>query len=129
MASASYGEPCLTIDMDVVMMLRLEDVAKLNAAFPEPDYYFPFEAACDAVKTRFQFNILHLPSGLKIDVLIATGSEFDRQRFSRSRLYQLGHDFSSILASPEDVVIKKLEYFKLGGSEKHLRDIVGILKV
>ena len=29
----------------------------------------------------------------------------------------------------EDVIIKKLEYYKLGESEKHLRDITGIMKI
>jgi hypothetical protein len=27
------------------------------------------------------------------------------------------------------VIIKKMEYYKEGGSEKHLRDIAGILKI
>lgn len=34
-----------------------------------------------------------------------------------------------MLAAPEDVILKKLEYFKMGGSEKHLRDIAGMMKV
>jgi hypothetical protein len=32
-------------------------------------------------------------------------------------------------ASAEDVILKKLEYFQEGGSDKHVRDIAGILKV
>jgi hypothetical protein len=32
-------------------------------------------------------------------------------------------------ASPEDVILKKLVYYREGGSEKHLRDIAGVLKV
>jgi hypothetical protein len=27
------------------------------------------------------------------------------------------------------VILKKLQYFREGGSEKHLRDVVGVLKV
>jgi len=27
------------------------------------------------------------------------------------------------------VILKKLEYFREGGSEKHVRDIIGVLKV
>lgn len=33
------------------------------------------------------------------------------------------------LAPPEYVIIRKLEYFREGGSEKHLLDIRGILEV
>ncbi len=32
-------------------------------------------------------------------------------------------------ASPEYVILRKLEYYREGGSEKHLRDIEGILAV
>jgi hypothetical protein len=38
-------------------------------------------------------------------------------------------DFEATFAAAEDVIVKKLQYFQEGGSEKHLRDIVGILKV
>ena len=33
------------------------------------------------------------------------------------------------MSTPEDVILNKLIYFQMGGSEKHLRDIGGILKV
>ena len=55
--------------------------------------------------------------------------EFDRNRFSRKRLIDVFPDRSAVFASPEDVIIKKMEYYRDGGSEKHLRDITGILKV
>jgi len=37
--------------------------------------------------------------------------------------------YQANFAAPEDVIIKKMEYYKEGGSEKHLRDIAGILKI
>jgi hypothetical protein len=40
-----------------------------------------------------------------------------------------GPDFEATFAAPEDVIIKKLEYYAAGGSEKHLRDITGVLKI
>ena len=33
------------------------------------------------------------------------------------------------MARPEDIIISKMLYYKQGGSEKHMRDITGILKV
>lgn len=33
------------------------------------------------------------------------------------------------VASPEDVIIKKLECYQQGGSDKHLRDIAGVLRI
>jgi hypothetical protein len=31
------------------------------------------------------------------------------------------------MASPEDVILKKLDFYRQGGSEKHLKDIRGIM--
>lgn len=38
-------------------------------------------------------------------------------------------DHEGYTARPEDVILGKLLYFAEGGSEKHLRDILGILRV
>ncbi len=128
MASGAYGEPRLTNDIDVVAQLGPNHVSAIVMAFPPPDYYCSREAIVEAIRNRFQFNILHLTTGMKIDVIVTTDSEFDATRLRRVRTIQTA-DTNVRFASPEDVILKKLVYFREGGSEKHLRDIVGILKV
>jgi hypothetical protein len=66
---------------------------------------------------------------LKVDVMIASDSAFDTSRFSRGQRIKTAGQHEAWFASPEDVILKKLLYFREGGSEKHLRDIVGVLKV
>ena len=129
MATISYGEPRFTNDIDVVAALTPAHVQAVCAAFPSPEYYCSAAAAEQAVREHSQFNILHPRSGLKIDVIIATDSAFDRSRLARGIRLPAGTNFEATFASPEDVILKKLEYFRLGGSEKHLRDIVGVIKV
>jgi hypothetical protein len=34
-----------------------------------------------------------------------------------------------MFASAEDVIIRKMQYFQQGGSDKHVRDIAGVLKI
>lgn len=85
MASATYGEPRFTNDIDIVTRLGSDHVEAFCSAFPEPDFYTPLEAARQAVRDRFQFNLLHLPSGFKIDVILANDSPFDQSRFARGR--------------------------------------------
>ena len=128
-ATTYYGEPRLTNDIDVVVALSLSQVPVLCAAFPDPEYYCSSAAAEQAVRERSQFNILHPGSGLKIDVIVATDSAFDRSRLSRGVRLPAGAEFEVTFAAPEDVILKKLEYFRMGGSEKHLRDIAGVLRV
>jgi len=129
LATSAFGEPRFTHDIDVVVWLTLAQVPPLCAAFPAPDYYCDQTAAEHAARQRFQFNILHPASGQKVDVIVATDSEFDRARLARGIRVPAGPDFDATFSAPEDLIIKKLEYFREGGSEKHLRDIVGVLKV
>jgi hypothetical protein len=83
MASIAYGEPRFTNDIDVVVAMNPSQVTAFCAAFPAPEFLCSTEAAEQAVRSRFQFNILHPASGLKVDVIVATDSEFDRSRLAR----------------------------------------------
>ena len=123
-----YGEPRLTNDIDVVVALPEKMVRAFCAEFPEEEFYVDEEAVLDAIRQRSQFNIIHPKSGLKIDVIIPQVNEFNRSRFDRARRVRAGEDWDASFASPEDAILKKMEYFREGGSEKHLRDITGVLK-
>ena len=123
-----YGEPRFTNDIDVVVDLPEAAVTEFCRQFPGDEFYLSEEAARDAIRRRSQFNIIHPRSGLKIDVMIPVASEFNKSRFDRMRKVQAGADWEACFAAPEDAIIKKMEYFREGGSEKHLRDIAGVLK-
>lgn len=129
MATIAYGEPRLTNDIDVAVRLSAHQVGPLCDAFPEDEFYVAREAAVDAVGRGGQFNILHPESGLKVDVMVAEDSPFNASRFERGRAVAVAADVTAEFASPEDVVLKKLEYYRAGGSEKHLRDIAGVLRI
>jgi hypothetical protein len=128
LATIAYGEPRLTLDVDLVAALTTENLDRFLASFPEPDFYVSRAAAGEAIKSHGQFNIIHIPSGLKLDLFIPAQTEFNRSRLDRCRPVPIGTGAPVLVASPEDAIIKKLEYFRQGGSEKHLRDIAGVLK-
>jgi hypothetical protein len=123
-----FGEPRFTNDIDVVVQLSSNTVREFCNQFPPDDFYVSEDAAIDAIAHCSQFNIIHPASGLKIDVIIPAMTEFDRARFERARRVQAGADWSASFATPEDAILKKMEYFREGRSEKHLRDIAGVLK-
>jgi hypothetical protein len=129
MASMAYGEPRMTLDIDIVAALEQRHVEGMMKAFPKDEYFVDREEIMDALRRGGQFNIIHPASGLKVDVIIKGKSAFDESRFSRGHRIAVGGGHEAVFASPEDVILKKLEYFKAGGSDKHLRDIAGILKV
>jgi hypothetical protein len=128
-ASMLFGEPRLTTDIDVVIDLTPTQLGVLSAAFPFPEYYISDQGAQAAVSGGGgMFNIIHPESGQKIDVIVP-GTEHDRAQLQRVRRTGVLTGRPANFTSPEDSIIKKMEYYREGGSEKHLRDITGILKV
>jgi hypothetical protein len=128
-ATVAYGEPRFTNDIDVVIDLPAAQLDELLAAFPADDFYVSRSAVESAIARRRQFNIIHPASGLKADLIVASESEFDRNRLLRARPLSALPDRTVQFASPEDVILKKMQYFQEGGSEKHLRDIAGVLLI
>lgn len=123
-----YGEPRFTNDIDIVVDLPAGAVQEFCRQFPEEDFYVNQEAASDAVRRRSQFNIIQPSSGLKVDMIVPPPSEFNSMRFARARRVQAGEGWDASFSSPEDAMLKKMEFFRAGGSDKHLRDITGVLK-
>jgi hypothetical protein len=127
-ASMIYGEPRLTRDMDIVIDVDSGQAPLFEQLFTQPEYYCPpIEVLGDEIRNRGQFNLLHVPTGLKIDVIVKKVTAYDQSRFERRKQIEIWEGFSAFIASPEDIIIKKLEYFREGGSEKHIRDIRGIV--
>ncbi len=128
-ASIYYGEPRLTNDIDVVVDLPERSIPEFCAAFPSAEFYLSDEAVTRAIRGRGTFNILHPSSGLKVDVIVPEETLFNHYRFQRARRVQAGEGLESSFSSAEDVILMKMEFFRQGSSDKHLRDITGILKL
>lgn len=128
-ASIALGEPRYTNDIDVVADISPAAVSKILAAFPAPEFYISETAVRDAITRRFQFNIIHPTSGLKVDVMIPADDEFNRLRMKRKIRLAIDDQHFAWFASAEDLILKKLLFFQMGGSDKHLRDISGVMLV
>lgn len=128
-ASMLYGEPRFTNDVDMVVRISAQQVCAMAGSFSGDDWYFSLDAATEAVRMRSMFNILHVPSGLNADLIVSADDAFDRARYQRIRSIEMPSGRLEPFASPEDVMLKKLVYFKGGKSEKHLRDIRTMIAV
>src|SRR5262245_17450584 len=70
-AATYYGEPRLTHDVDIVVVLRRPEIERLPVIFPEPDFYLPpTEVIAGEVArgSRGHFNIIHAATGFKADL-------------------------------------------------------------
>jgi hypothetical protein len=128
-ATIAYGEPRLTNDIVIVIDLPADRIADFCAGFPNADFSLSPAAVTQAVAMQHQFNVLHPGSGLNINFMVLTESEFDQSRRGRRRQLAVLPGRSVPFAAPEDVILKKLTYYREGGSEKHLRDMAGVLRV
>jgi len=128
-ATIFYGDPRFTNDIDIVVDLPESKVSEFCAGFPAADFYVSEPAAREAVATKGQFNIIHGTSGLKVDVIVPELSAFNQSRFARVKRLPTEDAVAVCFASPEDVIIKKMEFHRMGGSDKHLRDITGVLRL
>ena len=130
-ASIIYGEPRLTHDIDLVVELKAEQAEEVERFFrPEEFYCPPIEIIKLEAKRPLHghFNIIHKETGFKADVYIMGQDVLHHWAMSHQRKFEIeGEPFW--LAPPEYVILRKLEYYREGGSEKHLRDIVSILEI
>ncbi len=124
-AASVYGEPRLTADIDVVLLLRGGDIAALRQAFPETDYYVPPDETLRlqiARTSRGMFNLIDFATHFKADIYVAAGDPLHAWALEHRRRIDL-EGAAAWIAPPEYVILRKLEYLREGGSDKHVRDI------
>ena len=125
-ASTYHGAIRSTMDVDLICTLQSDQVAAFVAAFG-PDSYVSEAAVRDAVERRSCFNVIHLPTAFKVDVFVSRGRPFDVAAMRRAATQPLGSDASLAvpIASPEDSILAKLEWYRLGdeASERQWDDV------
>lgn len=129
-AAIFYGEPRLTIDVDIVADIKINHVKAFIQAFPLPEYYLSEEGVYDSLRRRYPFNVIQSTTGAKVDVVPLPDEPSTRAAFSRRQrmVYnEAGQEADFI--SAEDIILAKLFAFEKTGSEKHLRDARGVLVV
>lgn len=132
-ASSSYSVGRSTLDIDVVADLQLHHIVPLVEQL-ENDYYIDVRMIEDAIRQGSVFNIVYLPGMFKIDVFTPKAHPFAQEEARRTVKRMLADDSNSRLfyvSSPEDIVLRKLEWYKMGGgvSERQWLDVLGVLKV
>jgi hypothetical protein len=128
-ASSFHGVPRSSQDLDLVIDPQPESLRRFLADLPPADYYADAAAALDALQRRAQFNVIDMATAWKADLIVRRARPYSVEEMSR----RVEGDLLGarvFVASPEDTLISKLEWAKLGGgSELQLRDAAGILQV
>jgi hypothetical protein len=130
-AGTIYGEPRLTHDIDIILDLKKTDVDNFVKAFPLSEFYCPPMEVLRVEMSRpgrGHFNLIHHQTGFKADIYLAGQDELHAWALKNYQALDIqGEQY--LLAPVEYVILRKLEYFREGGSEKHLKDIKGMLEI
>ena len=134
-ASTAHGLPRATNDSDLVIALRpdQEDLVKALVARLDAAFVVLAESAVDALAHQSSFSLIHKESLFKVDIFIPRLRPFELARLARGERRVVAHnpDRTAVVSSPEDTVLAKLEWYRLGNevSEKQWTDIQGVLKI
>jgi hypothetical protein len=129
--SSLVGKMRFTHDADFSVEPFPGKEAALCSSFGE-DYFVSVESVRDAVRRRASFNVLHPPSGFKVDIFVRKDRPFELSVMARRRPSPLaGTGQSVVCVTPEDIILLKLEWYRLGGesSEQQWKDVLGVLQV
>lgn len=129
-ASSVYGEIRSTYDVDLTLQISPKNVEKFIKMVLERGWYISPESVQKAVQNGGDFQVIDGELGLKADCYVTAPTPTPRQRRALDRARPMSYGDggqSAMVMSPEDVILYKLEWYMLGKSEKHLRDIGAML--
>lgn len=127
-ASSMYGLPRATNDVDMVIAPTRQQLLSLVQLFQRVGLTVAPEDAAAALKSRTQFNVIDFANGWKADFILCKDRQFSLGEFERRATHEV-EGLRLTIATPEDVILAKLEWAKIGESELQLSDAAGILSM
>lgn len=125
-AASFYGHPRSTVDIDIVVDADEETLCRFARSLGE-GYFISEDSVREAIRSGTLFNIIDDASGYKADFIVRKERAFSRTEFNR-RVSITMVDKHLNMATPEDVILSKLEWSKLGSSERQWSDALQVAK-
>jgi hypothetical protein len=126
MALNFYAMPRMTRDIDLVATVVLADEARIESIFPANEFYVAAQAMREAVLGQTSFNLIHLATMTKIDIMVRKNDNYHRWEFSR-RCHFTIRGKNVAVVSKEDLVLAKLSWARESSSERQLADVRNLL--
>jgi hypothetical protein len=132
LSSSAHGIMRATMDADIIADLQPEHIQPFLAALSS-DFYADEATIRDAIYRRSSFNLIHYQTAFKVDIFIPKLRPFDQMQLIRRTPVVMGADPGQrvYLTSPEDIILAKLEWYRMGGevSDRQWQDVIGVLTV
>jgi hypothetical protein len=131
LASSLHGVMRSTLDVDILADVQPEHIQPLVEALSK-EFYADDEMMRDAIENQSSFNLIHYETAFKVDIFTRKSRAFDQMQLNRRRLSIIASnpEESVYVTSPEDTILAKLEWYRMGGeiSDRQWRDVIGVLK-
>lgn len=129
-AVSVWGRPRATFDIDIIIKIIEPQAVLLAKAFREISKagYADENMIKDAIDNQGEFNFIDPSSGLKVDFWVAREGASFPPEFKRKRLKRISNQ-NVYFVSPEDLILSKLQWYKISPISKHLEDIESIFKI
>ena len=126
-----WGEARTTRDFDVVVDLPLEQMARFSDSLRDREMLVPVEVMLDLYMSPadLPINAIHMPTGYKLEIfLLRPHDPLRAVALQRRLLVDFGPNIGeAYVHSPEDLILYKLQYYRLSSQPKHIRDIGSII--
>jgi len=123
-AISVWGHPRFTADIDIAVELlseKLDQLAKELLTI-DKDVYVDETMMRRALARKGEFNFIHPASGLKVDFWILKNDLFSKTEMKRRVDKKISGTTVSFI-SPEDLILRKLLWYKVTESTRQLEDI------
>jgi hypothetical protein len=132
LATAVHGVARATMDVDLVAQLRPDQIEPLLSALGDA-FFVDQQMIRNALRQGISFNLIHKQTMFKVDIFPARDRAFDHAQFERRTSYILAEESgqTAYVASPEDNILSKLEWYRLGGeiSDRQWQDVLNVMKI
>jgi hypothetical protein len=133
-ASSTWGHARFTQDVDLVVALALDNVEEFAAELTKEEFYADVGLMREGIQHHRAFNVMYQPFLYKFDLFPLQDDAYSRSQLNRRQFTEtnvLGEPIECAMASPEDVILSKLRWFRLGGetSQQQWIDLKGVVQV
>ncbi len=114
----------VTRNINIVLDRQHTKIKDFLNRFVLDHYICPlFDVLYDDVKAQKPFTLYHEASKVKVTFELRKESAIALSEFSRKTLLQVEPDFGVFVSTPEDVILKKLEFYCIAPSPQYIADV------
>ena len=125
LAQNEYTVPRMTLDIDIVIELSVDDIDVFFQVFNE-GVYINKDTVIEEVKRKGMFNVIDYKTSLKIDFIVVDNSEYRKNEMGR-RIRKSLYGMDLWMVSVEDLIVSKIIWIQQLQSDKHINDIKNLL--